>query len=183
MLDVLLARPRPRPVPRHHRLRRRRLLQRRRRDGREDRRRGLARPRAAEVRRPVVHRDLDLRGPGADGPGRRRRASGTRSRRCAQSEGVEATVIGQFVPTGRLAAEVRRPRRSPTWRWSFCTTAARRSCARRSMRRRPRASSHGRIRPTRRLHRHADSRSSARSTSPARNGSSASTTTRCKAAA
>ena len=41
--------------------------QRRRRDGREDRRRGRARQGAAEVRGPVVHRDLDLRSAGADG--------------------------------------------------------------------------------------------------------------------
>ncbi len=61
------GRPRSRAVYGRDRLRRRRLFQRRRRDGREDRRGGLARPRAAEVRGLVVYRDLDFRGPGADG--------------------------------------------------------------------------------------------------------------------
>ena len=79
------GRPRPRALQRHHRLRRRRVLQRRRRDGREDRRRGLARPRAAEVRGPVLHRDLDLRGPGADGPGRAATSVGTSFASSAQS--------------------------------------------------------------------------------------------------
>ena len=44
------------------------LSSRRGRDGREDRRRGLAGPRALEVRGPLLYGDLDLRGPGADGP-------------------------------------------------------------------------------------------------------------------
>ncbi len=62
------GRPRPRLVSRRDRLRRRRTLERRGRDGREDRRRGLAGPRALEVRGPLLYGDLDLRGPGADGP-------------------------------------------------------------------------------------------------------------------
>ena len=99
VLDVLLAGPRPRALHRRHRLRRRRLLQRRRRDGREDRRRGLARASAAEVRGPLLHRDLDLRGPGTHGPGRAAATLGRSCRRLCSSEGVEATVIGQFVPT------------------------------------------------------------------------------------
>ena len=64
------GRPRPRPLRRRDRLRRRRVFQRRGRDGREDRRRGLAGSRAAEVRGPLLHGNLDLRGPGADGAGR-----------------------------------------------------------------------------------------------------------------
>ena len=102
VLDVLLQARDRGLYQRHHRLRRRRVLQRRRRDGREDRRRSLARPGAAEVRGPVVHRDLDLRGPGADGPGRAAGEVGRACERCARAEGVEATVIGEFVPTGRL---------------------------------------------------------------------------------
>ena len=70
--------------------------------GAETRRRGRPRPRPAQVRRALVHRNLDLRGPGADGPGRPPRETGRRSRPSAPSEGVEATDLGRFVDTGRL---------------------------------------------------------------------------------
>ena len=50
---------------------------------------------------------------------------------CARREGVEATVIGKFVPTGRLQLKYQRAVGRPTWRWSSCTTAGRRWCARR----------------------------------------------------
>ena len=94
LLDVILA-ARDRGLYHcHHRLRRRRVFERRRRDGREDRGRSLARSRAAEIRGPVVHRDLDLRSPGADGPGRAAAELAGVGSRFAQSEGVEATVIG-----------------------------------------------------------------------------------------
>ncbi len=57
---------------------------------------------AAQVRGPVLHRDLDHRVAGADGPGR---AAGEAGRNCKQlcdSEDVEATVLGTFEATGRL---------------------------------------------------------------------------------
>ena len=72
------------------------------RDGREDRRRSASRSVPAEVRGAVVHGDLDFRGAGADGAGGAGRSAGRSSTNCAESEGVEATVIGRFVPSGRL---------------------------------------------------------------------------------
>ena len=61
------GRPRPRSVPRRDRLRRRRVFQRGGRDGREDRGRGLARSRPAEVRGAQLRGNLDFRGPGTHG--------------------------------------------------------------------------------------------------------------------
>ena len=97
VLDVDPPGARPRPLPRDHRLRRRRLQLGRRRDGRDARRRGRPRPRAAQVRGALVHRDLDLRGAGADGPGRAARATGPSCRSSATREDVEATDLGRFV--------------------------------------------------------------------------------------
>ena len=58
--------------------------------------------RAAEVRRALVHRNLDFRGPGTHGLLRAAGKMGRSFDALCASEGVEATVIGQFVPTGRL---------------------------------------------------------------------------------
>ncbi len=63
---------------------------------------GRPRPGPAQVRRAVLYRDLDLRGPGADGPGRPARELAGPARRSASREGVEATDLGEFVDTGRL---------------------------------------------------------------------------------
>ncbi len=67
LLDVLLVARDRGPVQRCYRLRRRRLFQCRGRNGREDRRRGLAGTRAAEIRGAFLHRNLDFRGPGTHG--------------------------------------------------------------------------------------------------------------------
>ncbi len=116
-------RPRPRAVQRRDRLRRRRIFQRRRRDGRRDRGRSLARQGAGQIRRALVHRNLDFRSPGADGPVGAARDAGPSWRALCESEGVEATVIGRFVPTGRLRAQIRRSTRWPIWTCGSCTTA------------------------------------------------------------
>ena len=68
--------PRPRTLHRHHRLRGRRVQQCRRRDGRGDWCGSLARSRTREVRRTVLHGDLDLRSAGAHGPQRTRATLG-----------------------------------------------------------------------------------------------------------
>ena len=47
-----------------------------------------------------------------------------------ESEGVEATVIGRFVPSGRLELKYHDNGRWPTFPWNFCTAAGRRSSAR-----------------------------------------------------
>ena len=80
---------------------------------------------------------------------------------CA-SEGVEATVIGRFVPTGRLVLKYRRPTSGRPGDGVSCTTAGRRWSARRFTRRRPPSERCIRCRgfaraeaPVRRLHRHA----------------------------
>ena len=161
--------------------------QRRRRDGREDRRRGAPRPRPAEVRRPVVHRDLDLRSPGADGRSACPRRTGRSCTRCARAKASRRPSIGTFEPTGRLVLKYHgetvgdlpmqflHDGRPPVVRRGDVHAAA---PPRHSQR--PLAASGEEPRLTRTI---APRASSARSTSPARNGSSASTTTRCKAAA
>ena len=62
------ASSRSRPLQRDHRLRSGRLQFGSRRDGRRDRRSRLAGEVPAQIRRPLVHRDLDQRGPRTNGP-------------------------------------------------------------------------------------------------------------------
>ena len=89
------------------------------------------RPGAAQVRGPVVHRNLDLRSRRSAWSWPCRRRTGTSCRALCASEDVEATVIGTFEATGRLrlfyqGEQVGRPRRCTS-----CTTAGRRWCGRR----------------------------------------------------
>ena len=81
----------------------------------------------------LVHRDLDFRGPGADGAWRCPKISGTSLKTLCRSENVEATVIGRFVPTGRLQLYYDE-QALPIWRCSFCTRGGRRWCGRRFIR-------------------------------------------------
>ena len=64
---------------------------------------------AAQVRGLVVHRNLDLRGPGAHGPGRAAGELANVCDRCAQRRTSKPTVIGTFEPTGRLRLFYQRP--------------------------------------------------------------------------
>ena len=174
--------PRPRAVHGHHRLRRRGLLQRRRRNGRRDRGGSLARPRPAQIRGAVVHRNLDLRSAGADGARRAAEQVGTRSTLCARRKGSK--------PPSSASS----PTRSG---WCSSTTdmqvadlsmafSARRPAAGRARSRlshlplRSPLSLRRRREPVRRR---ASNKSSARSTCAARNGSSGSTITKCRPAA
>ena len=137
VLDVLLQ-ARDRGLFRaDHRLRRRRLQLGRRRDGRRARRRGRPGAGPAEVRGAVVHRDLDLRGPGADGPGR---AAGAPRPSCVAlcasggRRGDRPRPVRRHRPAD---APLPRRRSSATWRWTSSTRAGRRSRARRPSPRRP----------------------------------------------
>ena len=82
--------------------------QRGRRDGRADRRGGRSGQSAAEVR-GLSYTEIWI----SEAQERMVLAvpedAGRSSKRCAESEGVEATVIGRFVPTGRLQLRYRRP--------------------------------------------------------------------------
>ncbi len=73
-----------------------------------------------------LHRDLDFRSAGADGPrGAGKSLAGAAS--TVRAEEVEATVLGKFVPTGRLKL-IYNGQRSAICRWTSCTTAARQWC-------------------------------------------------------
>jgi phosphoribosylformylglycinamidine synthase subunit PurSL len=88
-------------VQRRDRLRRRRLRERRRRDGRRDRRRGVAGTRAAEVR-GLTYTEIWI------SEAQERMVLSVSPQHweelatLCRSEGVEATIIGRFEPTGRL---------------------------------------------------------------------------------
>ena len=100
---MLLAGARPRALPRGHRLRRGRVLQRRRRDGRGGRRRrGPRRGRPSSTRASTPRRDLDQRGPGADGRRRPAREVGAVPRSCARRRTWRPWSLGTFTGDGRL---------------------------------------------------------------------------------
>ena len=179
--DALLARARPRALPRDHRLRRGRPLVGRRRDGR------AAAARDVELERVplkyqglVAGRDLDQRGAGAHGPRRAARAAGRARARSSpprtsrrRSSAASRTPAGSCSATrgdavgdldmGFLHDGMPRPLRQATWRDRAGRPA--------------RPGLPARARPPRRC----CGAARRRPTSPARSGSSASTTTRCRA--
>ena len=79
---------------------------------------------------PVVHRNLDLRGAGADGPGRAAGelggACGAVRRRGRRGDGDRPLRADRPAAAARTRAS-----RSPTWTCTSCTTAGRRWCGRR----------------------------------------------------
>ena len=113
VLDVLLAARDRGLYQRRHRLRGGRVRQRRRRDGREDRRRSVARPaRRSSTRACRTPRSGSPRPrSGWSWPCRRTKwdelHAAVRSRKASRRRS-----IGRFVPTGRLELQVRRARRS-----------------------------------------------------------------------
>ena len=129
VLDVIAPGPRPGPLPRHHRLRRRGVQLGRRRDGGRARGRRRPRPGPAQVPGPLLHRDLDLRGPGADGPGRPAGAlAGPARALCSASTSRPPTWASSSPPAGSPCATTARS--SPTCRWTSSTRAGRRSSGR-----------------------------------------------------
>ena len=182
VLDALLRGARPRAVPRDHRLRRRRALLRRRRDGRGARRRGRPRARAAQVRRASAPTEIWIseaqeRMVLAVPPENARRAAGDLrrggrrgDRASARSPTPAACVLRYDGDAGRRPRHglpARRPAAADAARRRWQPPAHRRPAAA------PAATDLGAtlLRAPRR-----------RRTSPARSGSSASTTTRCRAA-
>ena len=180
VLDVILQ-ARDRGLFRvDHRLRRRRLQLGRRRDGREPSApRSTSTAPRSKYEGLVVHRDLDLRGPGADGPGRPAGERGASSARSARARTSRRPSSARSPATGRLTLRYHGERRSATCRWTSCTTAGRGRPGGRVHCRRPSAPT-GSPRPDDSRRRPARDPRAIR-TSAARSGSSASTTTRSRA--
>ena len=135
LLDVILQARDRGLYHRDHRLRRGRLLQRRRRDGREDRRRSVARSGAAEVRRACRTPKSGFPRPRSAWCWPCRPRTGPSSRPCVPSEGVEATVIGRFDRPADCSLRYRRPAgRRPEHgvpaRWPAPMSSAKRSTRR-----------------------------------------------------
>ena len=89
---------------------------------------GRSRARSAQVPGALVHRDLDLRGPGTDGAGRpAREMAGTQASSATARRSRRPTWASSSTPAGSSCAITARS--SPTCRWSSCTKAGPRSSA------------------------------------------------------
>ncbi len=141
----------------------------------------------AQVRRALLHRDLDLRGPGTDGPLRAARDSWDELRSALRVRGRRGHGHRPASsPTGRLVLKYHGPPRSADLAMDFLHDGRPPVVREAVVPARRRSAAAARWPSRRRLATTPTTlaaRSSARSTWPARNGSSASTTTRCRAAA
>ena len=186
---MLSAGPRRGPVPRHHRLRRRRLQLRRRRDGRPSSARRCELDKAPLKYDGLSYTEIWISEvAGADGPGRAAGRTGTACRRCAPAR----TSRRRSSAASRRRAGcgcATRGSRSPTSTCTSCTTAGRAVVRQATLAKAQRRGGTSRRRRSGPPSTPADFTDTLKQilalarTCAARNGSSASTTTRCRAAA